>query len=68
MRNTSTRTCLSGIPVQWVLDSYSPGGQKKDSTKSLKTLEKLGHRDLKLDEYESASRQACTITLVFNLA
>ncbi|KAF7798290.1 hypothetical protein EIP86_009509 [Pleurotus ostreatoroseus] len=44
---------LTGIWVQWVLDSYSPGGQKKDNTKSLKTLEKLGHRDLKLDEYES---------------
>lgn len=37
------------------MESYSnPGGQKKDNAKSIKTLEKLGHRNLQLDEYESA--------------
>ena len=31
-----------------------PGEKKEVKAKSLKALEKLGHRDLKLDEYESA--------------
>ncbi|CAL1713685.1 unnamed protein product [Somion occarium] len=36
--------------VRWVM---MPGGEKKEvKTKSLKALEKLGHRNLKLDEYE----------------
>lgn len=30
-----------------------PGERKEVKAKSLKALEKLGHRDLKLDEYES---------------
>lgn len=38
--------------VRWVMDSMGPGERKEVKAKSLKALEKLGHRDLKLDEYE----------------
>ena len=39
--------------LKWVMDSYGHTGPKRDNSKSLKTLEKLGHKDLRLDEYES---------------
>ncbi|KAI0917620.1 hypothetical protein AcW1_007216 [Taiwanofungus camphoratus] len=38
--------------VRWIVDSMVPGERKEVKAKSLKALEKLGHRDLKLDEYE----------------
>ncbi|THG99099.1 hypothetical protein EW026_g3195 [Hermanssonia centrifuga] len=38
--------------LRWVLDAYTPGGEKKDVTKSMEALKKLGHKHLKLDEYE----------------
>ncbi len=47
------------ILSQWVLDAYTPGGEKKDVTKSMEALKKLGHKHLKLDEYESKS--ACAV-------
>ncbi|RPD56615.1 AAA-domain-containing protein [Lentinus tigrinus ALCF2SS1-7] len=39
--------------LRWVMDSMSPVERKEVKQKSLKALENLGHRDLKLDEYES---------------
>ncbi|PSR79566.1 hypothetical protein PHLCEN_2v6977 [Hermanssonia centrifuga] len=42
-----------GTSQSWVLDAYTPGGEKKDVTKSMEALKKLGHKDLKLDEYEN---------------
>ncbi|CCM03726.1 uncharacterized protein FIBRA_05872 [Fibroporia radiculosa] len=38
--------------VRWVVDSMGHGERKEVKAKSLKALEKLGHKDLKLDEYE----------------
>jgi len=39
--------------VRWVMDTMSPAGEKKEvRAKSLKALEKLGHQDLQLDDYE----------------
>ncbi|KZT11810.1 AAA-domain-containing protein [Laetiporus sulphureus 93-53] len=38
--------------VRWLMDGMIPGEKKEVKPKSLKALEKLGHRDLKLDEYE----------------
>ena len=35
------------------MDSMSPVERKEVKQKSLKALESLGHKDLKLDEYES---------------
>lgn len=37
------------------MDSLSPVERKEVKQKSLKALENLGHKDLQLDEYESAS-------------
>ncbi|KAI0823984.1 ATPase [Trametes gibbosa] len=39
--------------LRWVMDSVSPVERKEVKQKSLKALESLGHKDLKLDEYES---------------
>ncbi|TBU23045.1 AAA-domain-containing protein [Dichomitus squalens] len=39
--------------LRWVMDSLSPVERKEIKQKSLKALESLGHKDLKLDEYES---------------
>ncbi|KAH9932734.1 ATPase [Epithele typhae] len=40
--------------IRWVLDSVaSPVEKKEVKQKSLEALESLGHKDLKLDEYES---------------
>ncbi|KAH9850182.1 ATPase [Lenzites betulinus] len=39
--------------LRWVMDSMSPVERKEVKQKSLKALESLGHKDLKLDEYES---------------
>ena len=36
------------------MDGTITGEKKEVKAKSRKALEKLGHRDLKLDEYESA--------------
>lgn len=44
---------LSRRVLQWVIDGTLSGDKKEVKAKSLKALEKLGHRDLKLDEYES---------------
>ncbi|OBZ71161.1 Protein MSP1 [Grifola frondosa] len=38
--------------MRWVLDTMSPTDKKEVKEKSLKALESLGHKDLKLDEYE----------------
>ncbi|KAH9922957.1 ATPase [Fomitopsis serialis] len=38
--------------IRWVMDGTISGDRKEVKAKSLKALEKLGHRDLKLDEYE----------------
>jgi len=38
--------------VRWVMDGMVSGEKKEVKAKSLKALERLGHRDLKLDEYE----------------
>ncbi|GBE85139.1 Protein MSP1 [Sparassis crispa] len=38
--------------VRWVMDGFMPGEKKEVNAKSLKALEKMGHVDLKLDEYE----------------
>ncbi|KAI0727933.1 ATPase [Fomitopsis betulina] len=38
--------------IRWVIDGTLSGDKKEVKAKSLKALEKLGHRDLKLDEYE----------------
>ncbi|KAI0629775.1 ATPase [Trametes polyzona] len=39
--------------LRWVMDSMSPVERKEVKKQSLKALESLGHKDLKLDEYES---------------
>ncbi|KAI0365320.1 ATPase [Pilatotrama ljubarskyi] len=39
--------------LRWVMDNMSPVERKEVKQKSLKALESLGHKDLKLDEYES---------------
>ncbi|CDO72197.1 hypothetical protein BN946_scf184970.g49 [Trametes cinnabarina] len=39
--------------LRWVMDTMSPHERKEVKQKSLKALESLGHRDLKLDEYEA---------------
>ncbi|KAI0694765.1 ATPase [Earliella scabrosa] len=39
--------------LRWVMDTMSPVERKEVKQKSLKALESLGHKDLKLDEYES---------------
>lgn len=42
--------------AQWMMDSFtSPERKKEVKAKPLEVLKKLGHTDLKLDEYESAS-------------
>ncbi|KAI0060453.1 ATPase [Artomyces pyxidatus] len=38
--------------VQWVLEAYSPDRPKEVKAKPLEALKKLGHGQLKLDEYE----------------
>lgn len=44
------------------MDTMSPVERKEVKQKSLKALESLGHKDLKLDEYESASASAISST------
>ncbi|KAI0770644.1 AAA-domain-containing protein [Fomes fomentarius] len=39
--------------LRWAIDTLSPVERKEVKQKSLKALESLGHKDLKLDEYES---------------
>ncbi|KAI0671158.1 ATPase [Trametes maxima] len=39
--------------LRWVMDTMSPVERKEVKQKSLKALESLGHKDVKLDEYES---------------
>ncbi|KAH9891903.1 ATPase [Cubamyces lactineus] len=39
--------------IRWVVDATTPVERKAVNEKSLKALESLGHRDLKLDDYES---------------
>ena len=43
------------------MDGTITGEKKEVKAKSLKALEKLGQRDLKLDEYESACHRAYTL-------
>lgn len=38
--------------VRWVMASMNPTEKKNVKAKSLKALEKLGHQDLEMDEYE----------------
>jgi len=41
--------------LRWVLDSMGPTGDRKDAkAKSAGILKRLGHTDLKLNEYEGA--------------
>jgi len=51
-----TDRILQGSRVlQWVLDSMGPTGDRKDAkAKSAGILKRLGHTDLKLNEYEGA--------------
>ncbi|KAH9948246.1 AAA-domain-containing protein [Amylocystis lapponica] len=51
LRNRRRKVALF-YTVRWVMDTMGPGEKKEVKAKSLKALEKLGHRDLKLDEYE----------------
>ena len=44
--------------AQWTMDSLSPSPKKEVQAKKSEALKRLGHKDLKLDEYESASPQA----------
>lgn len=40
---------------QWTIDAMSHGGSKKEvQAKKTEALKRLGHKNLKLDEYESA--------------
>lgn len=48
------RGVLIYLIVQWAIDTLSPVERKEVKQKSLKALESLGHKDLSLDEYESA--------------
>lgn len=51
-----TEPCRADIFRKWVLDSVSP--DKKDSAvkeKQLEALERLGHLQLELNEYERTS-------------
>jgi len=41
---------------QWVLDGVSQTKKKDVKAKQLQALERLGHKDLKLDEYERMHR------------
>ena len=49
------RARVSLAVPQWVMQSMNPVEKKEVKQKSLKALEKLGHKSLVLDEYESAS-------------
>ncbi|KAI5116884.1 hypothetical protein M0805_000400 [Coniferiporia weirii] len=41
--------------LRWLLDSMGPGGERKSArAKSGEILKRLGHKDLKLNEYEEA--------------
>lgn len=40
--------------TQYVMDSVSPDKKEVVKTKQLEALKRLGHLDLKLDEYERA--------------
>lgn len=60
--STHDRACfirqLTHALPQWVLDSVLPERTKDDKVKEkqLEALKRLGHHQLELDEYESASR------------
>lgn len=51
---------------KWVMDTMSPVERKEVKQKSLKALESLGHKDLKLDEYESAFTLPCSLAPFHN--
>ena len=40
---------------QWTIDAMSHGSKKEVQAKKTEALKRLGHKNLKLDEYESAS-------------
>ena len=40
---------------KWTIDAMSHGSKKEVQAKKTEALKRLGHKNLKLDEYESAS-------------
>ena len=46
-------TALFNGTVQWTLGVMYPGSKKEVAAKKTEALKRLGHQNLKLDEYES---------------